>query len=239
MTVWREISDDLVHQIDKGGLAPGAQLPTDEELSKRYSVNRHTVRRALTYLAGVGLVRSERGRGTFVAEGALLYRLGSKIRFEENLIANSRVPNRRLLYYAETAPPEAIAAALGLKKGQLAILATLLGEANGVPIHVWQTYFPTPRFPKAKAALAALQTEGNTSLTLTEFLDALGTGEHKREQVRLRTRLPTATEASQLKMAKTEPVLEFDVLNVDSAGKPVYFGVTVACGSRIDVVLDL
>src|SRR5262249_23590525 len=104
---------------------------------------------------------------------------------------------------------------------------------------VWRAYFPTRRFPDATAALAALQADGDTGLTLTKFLNVIGVGKHKREQLRLRTRLPTATEASQLKMAKTEPVLEFNVLNVDPEGEPFFFSVTVACGSRIDVVLDL
>lgn len=239
MTLWREIADTLVHEIDNGALAPGAQLPTDEELSRRFSVNRHTIRRALSHLASEGLVRSERGRGTFVVEGALLYRLGTRTRFEENLLENLRAPHRRLLFSAETSPPDWIAAKLGLGPGQLAILATLMGEADGVPIQVFEGYFPAHRFPSAKEVFAAIAAEPPENIVLAELFDALGVGEHRRSEARFRTRLPSAVEASQLKMAKTEPVLELRVLNVDAAGAPVYFGLTTFCGSRIEFVIDV
>jgi GntR family transcriptional regulator len=60
------LRDDLADRIARQELGPGAQLPTERDLSERYGVSRVTVRRALSLLAGDGLVHAVQGRGTFV-----------------------------------------------------------------------------------------------------------------------------------------------------------------------------
>lgn len=50
--------------------APGDRLPSARGLAATLSVNFHTVRRAYADLETQGLLRCERGRGTFVAMGA-------------------------------------------------------------------------------------------------------------------------------------------------------------------------
>ena len=54
--VWRQIVEHLVADIDAGRLQPGARLPNETTLAETFSVNRHTVRRALSELAAKGLV---------------------------------------------------------------------------------------------------------------------------------------------------------------------------------------
>src|SRR5829696_2621934 len=54
--------------IAAGRLSPGDQLPGLRELAERAGVNVNTVRSVLTRLADQGLVVSEQGRGTFVAQ---------------------------------------------------------------------------------------------------------------------------------------------------------------------------
>jgi len=50
-------------------LCAGHKLPSEAELSRSLGVSRNVVRQALSSLAAVGIVRTEHGRGTFVAEG--------------------------------------------------------------------------------------------------------------------------------------------------------------------------
>lgn len=63
---YRQIADDLQQQIESGGLAPGARLPTEYELMERYSVSRNTVRDAVKVVMTRGLVHTRPGQGTFV-----------------------------------------------------------------------------------------------------------------------------------------------------------------------------
>ncbi|PJI51733.1 hypothetical protein CTI14_54570, partial [Methylobacterium radiotolerans] len=46
---------------------PDEKLPSEPELCERFGVSRITVRRAVADLEGLGIVRRQQGRGTFVA----------------------------------------------------------------------------------------------------------------------------------------------------------------------------
>ena len=77
--------------------APAARLPTEAQLSARFGVNRHTVRRALEELSRNGLVRIEQGRGSFVAEDVLDYTVGPRTRFSEWIRRHNKEPSGRVL----------------------------------------------------------------------------------------------------------------------------------------------
>lgn len=53
-----------------GALAPGMRLPTERDLSERFSVSRKLVRRALDRLTAEGLIERKVGSGTFVRGAA-------------------------------------------------------------------------------------------------------------------------------------------------------------------------
>ncbi len=60
------IADSLRQRIQARHLPPGKQLPTEPNLAREFGVGRVTVRRALSILETEGLLRREKGRGTFV-----------------------------------------------------------------------------------------------------------------------------------------------------------------------------
>ncbi len=62
-----QIHTRLYQRILKGEWAYGAMLPSEFELCAEYGVSRGTIRQALAKLEKEGLIRRERGRGTFVA----------------------------------------------------------------------------------------------------------------------------------------------------------------------------
>ncbi len=66
--LYRQIAEDLRHQIDSGTLTPGSQLPTELELGDRYNASRNTIRDAIKWLINLGLVETRPGQGTFVIE---------------------------------------------------------------------------------------------------------------------------------------------------------------------------
>ena len=55
----------LAEDIASGALTTGERLPSSESLAARFSVNRHTVLKAISHLESEGLVRIERGRGAY------------------------------------------------------------------------------------------------------------------------------------------------------------------------------
>ncbi|MCX5398495.1 GntR family transcriptional regulator [Streptomyces sp. NBC_00102] len=64
------VLDALTAEIKTGKLKPGEKIPSDSELVARFGVARMTARRAVGVLRERGLVRTEWGRGSFVAEPA-------------------------------------------------------------------------------------------------------------------------------------------------------------------------
>ena len=66
-----QIEQDLALSIANGTLAPGSQLPSEEELVRRYGVSRTTVRKAVQELERLELIEIRRGKGTFVQEAKL------------------------------------------------------------------------------------------------------------------------------------------------------------------------
>ena len=66
--LWRQLADILRAMIESGEIGPGKLLPSQRTLMQRYEVSDGTVKRALALLHEEGLVETEQGRGSYVAE---------------------------------------------------------------------------------------------------------------------------------------------------------------------------
>ena len=64
--MYRQIAEDLREQIESGGLEPGQQIRTENELQEKYGASRNTVRDAIKWLTTLDLVETKPGQGTFV-----------------------------------------------------------------------------------------------------------------------------------------------------------------------------
>jgi GntR family transcriptional regulator len=74
--VYYQLKELLRREISAGGYAPGAQIPSEHQLMRRFGVSRATVRQALGDLVVEGLLKRRQGKGTFVAEPKLEEDLG-------------------------------------------------------------------------------------------------------------------------------------------------------------------
>lgn len=59
------LMEQLREKIVSGKIKPGDKLPSENELSVKYSISRHTVRKALSILENEGYIRAEHGKGTY------------------------------------------------------------------------------------------------------------------------------------------------------------------------------
>jgi GntR family transcriptional regulator len=66
--LYYQLHQQLRQAILDGALGPGASLPPEPDLAVKAGVSRFTVRQAVEHLVREGLVRRERGRGTFIAD---------------------------------------------------------------------------------------------------------------------------------------------------------------------------
>lgn len=66
------VYQSLCQLMDSGELRAGDRLPTENSLAVQHGVSRPVVREAIARLAASGVVRTERGKGTFVQPGQVL-----------------------------------------------------------------------------------------------------------------------------------------------------------------------
>lgn len=66
--LYRQVAAILRKDIEEGRLQPGDMLPSMDDLSVSFKINKATVMQAIAELAAAGLVNTVPARGTFVAE---------------------------------------------------------------------------------------------------------------------------------------------------------------------------
>lgn len=82
---YQAIHATLRRQILDGSLAAGARLPPQQELADGFGVTLMTLRQAVSLLEQEGLVRVERGNGTFVVDRPVDIRLGNLSSFAQQM----------------------------------------------------------------------------------------------------------------------------------------------------------
>lgn len=229
--LWRSISAALTADIAEGRYGPGDKLPTEAELSARFGVNRHTVRRALAELAARGLTHARRGAGVFVTQAPTDYPIGRRVRFHQNLRAAGRLPSREILTAETRAAAPREAEALALPPGAPVHVSEGRSLADGQPMALYRSVFPAERFPDLLEQLART---GSVSRALAQC----GVGDFTRASTRLTAKRANATQALQLRLREGDPILRTVSINVDPEGRPVEYGHTWFAGDRVTLTLD-
>jgi phosphonate metabolism transcriptional regulator PhnF len=226
--LWREISNNLERRIEVKQLRPGDKLPTEYELSHEFMVNRHTVRRALSYLQQKGLVESTQGRGSFVRRLSEPMHLGRRPRFSEAVRERGHEPSTRTLKLDVRPADAQVAQELGLKPGKPVVYLERLRLIDGEPTGLSSHYFSFERFP---TFIEMYRTRGEITQTLIDSL----VPDYTRRKTVLSARLPSAREAELLHLPRHVALLIRRYLNVDGLGRPLEYG--EASGTS-EVVID-
>lgn len=225
MPRWRAIADAIERAIRDRSLSPGERLDAEPVLAARFGVNRHTVRQAVQHLAHAGLVRIERGRGTFVQSRAIAYPIGPRTRFSEIMLAQGLEAGHDIVGAGLDKATSEEGRHLKLRTGaQVARIATR-SLANGQVITVARSVFPASRLPGIVASVRATR-------SITAALSQLGYGSYRRAWTHITAELPDAALAAQLDYPQTRPVILTEALDVAEDGTPLRFGTTAFAGDR-------
>ena len=228
--LWRSIAEALRADIASGRYRPGDRLPTEAELSARFGVNRHTVRRGLAELSERGLTHARRGAGVFVAQTPTDYPIGKRVRFSQNIRASGRLPSRRLLMLETRAADPAEAEMLGLSPGAPVVSTDGISSADGQPLSLSRSVFPADRLP----GLESILQEENS---ITRALALCGVSDYTRAFTRVNAKRANATQALHLRLREGDPILRTISLSLDPAGTPVEYGRTWFSGDRVTLTL--
>jgi len=143
---YRQISEILMQKIEEGEYQPGSRLPTESDLGRQFGVNRHTAREALRKLKNDGIVFSVKGKGNFVADTKIRYRVSKKVRFTSSILEAGLTPGTELIGTGRKAADEELAAKLGLGVGEPVLTLEMLRSASDIPLLIATSCLPATRF---------------------------------------------------------------------------------------------
>jgi GntR family transcriptional regulator, phosphonate transport system regulatory protein len=228
---WKVIASDLEHQIRERTLNPGDRLPTEQSLTRKYMVKRHTVRRALAHLQAKGLVESTQGRGSFVRRPALQFRIQRRTRFSEN-VRHLAASHRHETLTLDVRPAEAhVAQALNLAAGAPVVYIERLGIVNDTPVGIGRHHFSFERLPFFPAMYVR---HGS----ITETLKSSGILDYVRVRTRVHARLPSPQECELLKCPRHVPLLITQAINNDGLGVPLEYGDARFASDRVEFLIE-
>jgi GntR family phosphonate transport system transcriptional regulator len=225
---WQLIANTLATEINQKQLK--GQLPIEPLLAERFTVNRHTVRRALQELEAQGLVRIEQGRGTFVQEDLIDYRMGKKERFSHSLAAQSLSGESKILSSKTIHANDDICNLLGIAKGSEVLQIDALDFVETQIVGVCTEYLPLPRFAGFTQRLFE---QG----VMSEAFRSVGIQSITRKFSRITARIPRPEVAVQLGQPKSQPVLYVESVYQDEEGQVIEYGITRFAANSIQLLI--
>ena len=230
-TIWTQIYETLSKEIALGHYPKGQKLPTEAKMAKRFQVNRHTIRRALSVLQDDGAIHIRQGAGAFVNQTPLDYRLGSKTRFSQNLEQTGLSLDRKILRLETVPAAQKEAEVLALAKGALVHVLEAASIVDGAPFSYSKSMFPAERFPDLKDTL-------QTVTSITEAFRLNGVDDYSRKWTKLTAKRAHGTIARALHIAEGAPVLRSVSLNIDPVGQAIEYGRTWFHADRAQLVVE-
>jgi len=231
VALWRKVADSIERKIADGSYAAGEKLPGEVDIAHSHRVNRHTVRRALAALAERGLVRAERGSGTYVEASRIAYPLRSRTRFSEIVGAGGREPRGQLLAASQEEATRELARQLDLKPGAALIRIDALRLADRAAICVGTTWLSADRFPEAGELYRRFS-------SMTKVLAHYGIRDYRRASTRITAAIADAGDAARLNLGIGRPVLIVEGLDVDSKGQPLLAIQARFAAERVEFVVE-
>ena len=137
---YQAIHGVLRRRILGGELAPGERLPPQQELADSFGVTLMTLRQAVAALEADGLVRAERGRGTFVAERPVDIAVGNLSSFSEEMTSAGVDLLTEVLSVLGGAADDWPAAAAALDLDRDLVCVTRLRSVSGAPLALQRSY---------------------------------------------------------------------------------------------------
>jgi len=209
-----QIQNDITASIRSEQLKPNAQIPSESKLASSYGVSRMTVRKAIDYLVSKGIIFRKPGKGTFVSDGIVNYRLSTIMSFSSTLSSlghsiTTRVLNQEII----PATPEIISK-LGLQQRSQVVFIRRLRIVEEKPAAIHISYLHYPEF----APILEVDLSINSLLRTVESIGAL-TLTYSRDTVQ--ASVVTNEEARLLGVPDCSPVLIVEGVAFTMNGSPV------------------
>lgn len=225
--IYESLKKDVANKIYK----TGDKLPSENHLSKRFEVNRHTVRRALQILKNEGILFSKRGSGVIVQDSKFKYKIGKRVRFSQNITNENYIPKTKIIRSEIRKASKMEADNLKINSRDEILLIETTGKINNIPTILTKRTIPNKRFP---SFLEIFQKE----LSVTHTLKLLGINDFVRSNTNIIAELADSIQANLLNCKINSPLLKTTYVNQDLNFIPIEYSQTWFVGERIQLTLE-
>jgi GntR family transcriptional regulator len=227
-----QIQDRIVKQIRAGALQPGEMLPAEEDLCRLYGVSRMTARQSLQALKHQGLVRSEKGRGTFVIQPKVEKEIAHLSGFSAEMRSLGMKPTSRTLEQANKPASPEIARRLAIPPGSLLLELHRLRLADGLPLAIEQVWLSLAEFPGID------KIDFSRSSLYGTLRERYGIQVGSADEI-IEARAATGREAKLLDISARSSLLVISRTIRTAQGKPVEASLSLYRGDRYRAVLSV
>ena len=224
-----QVAQHLEQMIESGELPMGTRLENETDLADQLGLSRPTMRRAIEYLVGRGLLVRKRGIGTQVVQTKVTREVELTSLYDD-LAKTGRAPSTRVVSFRTEAAPDAIAVTLGIPAGTPVYVFERLRYADAEPLALMRNHVPVHLL---RLAPADLEAQG-----LYNLLRANGITMRIAKQA-IGARAATAAEARALGERVRSPLLTMERSAYDDHGRPVEYGHHLYRASRYSFDLTL
>ncbi len=144
-----QISTWLKELIQTGRYKADEQLPSEVELAKMCGVNRNTLRQAIGELTAAGLLRKEKGTGTFVScppTNGFRHKLARISSFTDMLGQSGIKAETRVISKQVENADNSVVSHLFLGSSKKVIVIRRVRAGNGTPYIYEESYLPADKF---------------------------------------------------------------------------------------------
>lgn len=200
--------------IISGQWEPGRPLPSEQVIGAFFGLSRTAVRQALAELSAESLLRTEKGRGSFVRGPRRTEFVVQELRgFFDEMSEQGKTVSTQVLLLETIVSPAEEAALLGIATGSKVVQLDRLRLVDGEPICLARTLLPLPRF----AGLADQDLSANSLYEVLHRVFGVNPSTGWRTVEAVAADKATAT---RLGVRTGSPLLLLSSLNVDATGEP-------------------
>ena len=225
--IYEALKKDVANKLYK----TGDKLPSEDLLSKRFEVNRHTVRRAVQILKNEGILFSKRGSGVIVQDSKFKYKIGKRVRFSQNITNENYTPETKIIRSEIRKASNIEADNLKINSRDEILLIETTGKINNIPTILTKRKIPNKRFP---SFLEIFRKE----LSVTQTLKLLGINDFVRSNTNIIAELADSIQANLLNCKINSPLLKTTYVNQDLNFIPIEYSQTWFVGERIQLTLE-
>ncbi len=230
---YAQVKDVVRQWIQDKRWKSGEQIPGEHEMCESFDVSRPVIRQALNELVAEGLIRRQKGKGTFVTEPKIKEGLVQRLTgFHHDMTAQGYQPVNRVLKQQVIPTSEKLAHLLHLQPHEPVLEIERLRFIHDEPIVLVTTYLPQRICPD-------LLTADLTHQSLYALLEQkcgvfIASGHRTVEAV-----AADKYSAGLLQVRKGTPLIQLDSVSYSSSGDPIEYYRAYHRGDRSAFEIEL